>query len=141
MVRLIEEKDYEDVLCLIKESFNHGDIESLKSVAKSDNYVVLVNEAGGKVVGFVSLLVVDELAEIIEVAVGKEYRGKGFAKELLNESVSVAKRMGKSGLHLEVRETNISARGLYKTFGFTEIFVRKNYYEGRENAIIMQLRF
>ena len=41
---------------------------------------------------------------------------------------------------LEVRKSNAAARVLYRSFGFTEAFERKNYY-GDEDAIVMTLVF
>ena len=39
---------------------------------------------------------------------------------------------------LEVRESNVPARNLYHSYGFSEIGERKNYYRDPiENAIIM----
>jgi len=39
---------------------------------------------------------------------------------------------------LEVRQSNVPAIRLYEHFGFVEYFVRKGYYEGKEDALLME---
>ena len=41
-------------------------------------------------------------------------------------------------INLEVRVGNISARELYKKSGYEEIAVRKGYYDGKEDGIVMK---
>ena len=49
-------------------------------------------------------------------------------------------RDGRDHIILEVREGNVAARNLYDSLGFTQIGVRKRYYEdSREDAIVMIL--
>lgn len=141
MVRALEEKDIEEVLAEELAAFGRGSREELVDIINLANYIALVYEENFKVVGYLTMLVVDDLAEIIEVTIKKEFRGRGFAKALLEKAYLEAKKLGKVGLHLEVRETNEAARKLYLKFGFDEIFIRKKYYDGKEDAVIMQLRF
>lgn len=138
MVRRLEEKDVSKILIIQNEALGRCVKEDF---VKSENYIHFVAESEGEVVGFLTLLVVDDLSEVVEVAVKKEFRGKGFAKALLKEAERYSISVGKKGIHLEVRESNTRAREVYKAFGFEEIFVRKKYYDGKENAIIMQIKF
>ena len=93
--------------------------------------------------GYVSLL--DDLAyifylenademEILRIGVVPEKRGRGIAASL----ISTLAKKGKN-IILEVRESNIPARKLYKKCGFTEIGKRKNYYNNGETAVIYRL--
>jgi ribosomal-protein-alanine N-acetyltransferase len=43
-------------------------------------------------------------------------------------------------VYLEVRAGNVSARRLYKRFGFRELGVRRGYYGPGQDAIVMELR-
>jgi ribosomal-protein-alanine N-acetyltransferase len=52
--------------------------------------------------------------------------------------VDTAKSNGMQSMTLEVRSRNTSAINLYKKYGFTDIAVRKRYYQNPEDdAIIM----
>ena len=79
------------------------------------------------------LILIDsiDVYEIFEIAVEKEYRGKGLAKKLLNMLPDTKPIM------LEVNVKNLPAISLYKKMGFKQISLRKNYYN-TDDAIIMR---
>jgi ribosomal protein S18 acetylase RimI-like enzyme len=72
--------------------------------------------------------------EILNIAVGPEFRRQGVARCLL------VKELSRGGIHfLEVRESNLAARTLYERQGFETVGRRKAYYESpREAAILMR---
>lgn len=76
----------------------------------------------------------------MRIAVEPAYRGKGIAKEMIERMTACAKEHGCGRMMLEVRESNTSARELYKHCGFCEIHIRKGYYDG-EDAVIMEATF
>ena len=55
----------------------------------------------------------------------------------MDEIGECAKSQGCERMMLEVRKSNEKARKLYEKDGFSEISVRKGYYDG-EDAIIME---
>lgn len=140
MVKKLEKAEIRDVQKLCNEEFG-GLEDEIERLYSDSNYQVLVAKVDDEVVGFVILLMVDELAEIIDIAVKSNFRGRGYASKMMEEVILFAKSKAKKGLHLEVRESNLSAIKLYTKFNFEKIFIRKKYYEGTEDAIIMQLRF
>ena len=91
--------------------------------------------------GFLILLLVDEKAEVIKVATNPKFYRRGIAKSLIDDGVEFVKNLGKVGMLLEVKQTNTPAKNLYEKLGFTEIFVRKNYYGGKIDASIQELIF
>ena len=57
---------------------------------------------------------------------------------IMKEFLEEAKKRGGVSFFLEVRESNMRARNLYRSFGFEEISVRRNFYEAPiENGIVM----
>ncbi|MDR3216388.1 MAG: ribosomal protein S18-alanine N-acetyltransferase [Clostridiaceae bacterium] len=82
--------------------------------------------------------VADE-GQITNVAVKKDKRRCGLASKILDAMLEFAVSAGLFELTLEVKESNFAARALYKNFGFTETGLRKNYYGGIENAVLMTL--
>lgn len=96
-------------------------------------YVAVENE---KAVGYAGLYVVCGEADIVRVAVLPEYRRGGVAKKLLLESFKVNNT---DCIFLDVRESNMAAINLYKSLGFKDTGIRKNYYSNpTENAILMK---
>ena len=97
-----------------------------------------VAESDGQIAGYAGMWEVADEGDITNIAVLPEYRGKGIGKMLLNELFSEAKQRKMSLITLEVRESNHVARHLYKSCGFENVGIRKNYYaDNRENAVIM----
>lgn len=98
-------------------------------------YVAIQDE---KVVGYVGLYVVCKEGDVARVAVLPEYRRFGIAKTLLAECFKDEIDV----IFLDVRESNVPAKELYKSLGFEEIGVRKNYYSNpTENAVLMKKEF
>lgn len=141
MIEIATKDSINQVQELSNRVFNHADTEMLKRAHLDPNYKILVSIDNGIVNGYISLLVVDKTAEIIEIATLESVRGRGVGKQLLASAIQELKDLGFEGLLLEVRESNVVARGLYKAFKFKEISTRKNYYDGKENAIVMKLEF
>ena len=103
-------------------------------------YYSLVLKEGMKVIGFAILSVSTEESHLLNIGLAASKRGQGLGKELLEKIIMAAEVMGSKKIFLEVRISNVIAIDLYKTSGFKEIGLRKNYYrtkEGREDAILM----
>ena len=76
--------------------------------------------------------------EIYRIAVREDKRCRGIGYRLLSYALKTEWGQGVETVFLEVRESNIAARALYKAYGFNEISVRKNYYQNpTEYAVIM----
>lgn len=89
---------------------------------------------------FVSYEKVFDEGQIISVATLPCCRRQGYAKKLFKEVLQLAKRDGIALFTLEVRSDNKAALELYKSFGFKEVGVRKNYYKNPLcDAILMDL--
>ncbi len=89
----------------------------------------------GRAVGYVLLYIVAGEADIVRVAVLPEFRGQGIARALLQQALS---KVG-GAVFLDVRESNIPAINLYKSLGFEDTGVRKDYYSNpTENAVLMK---
>ena len=83
-------------------------------------------------------MVINEDAELLNIAVSEEFQKKGIGLLLLQSVIVEARRHLAERMLLEVRESNEKARRLYCQNGFCELGIRKNYYtQPNENAIIM----
>ena len=92
----------------------------------------------GRVIAYIIGRVIAPEGEIYRIATHPAYRRRGIAYRLLDYAVKCEKGRGLEVLFLEVRESNTPAKNLYKSYGFKEMGVRKNYYKDPvENAVLM----
>jgi ribosomal-protein-alanine N-acetyltransferase len=78
-------------------------------------------------------------AELANLAVVPSLRGQGIGAALLDRAMADARGAGCVVMHLEVRESNPSARALYASRGFEMVGRRKRYYrEPIEDALILR---
>ena len=82
-------------------------------------------------------------AHVLNLCVAPEYQGQGLARYLLNHLLETAREKHMTQLLLEVRKSNKPALGLYESFGFEKLGMRKGYYPahgGREDAWVLGLQ-
>jgi ribosomal-protein-alanine N-acetyltransferase len=90
--------------------------------------------------GYLIFWVVLEEMHILNLAVHPDYRRRGIARRLLAEGLARARTLGAELAWLEVRPSNLAARALYKSFGFTEVGRRLHYYDDtKEDALLLTL--
>jgi [ribosomal protein S18]-alanine N-acetyltransferase len=99
-------------------------------------YMVL--EEGGALSGHVGLKLIFDEAHVMTLAVRPERRRRGFAQALVEAALADPASAGARRVYLEVRPSNLAARALYGSLGFTETGVRPCYY-GDEDALLMTL--
>ena len=93
---------------------------------------------GGEVIGYIIGRKIPPEGEIYRIAVRPDRRQRGVGYRLLSYALKTERGSGVETVFLEVRESNIPARALYRAYGFNEISIRKNYYQNpTENAVIM----
>ena len=134
------EKDIDIALDIERESNTFPwTVKNFKDCIEKGYYSLVLKE-GMKVIGFAILSVSTEESHLLNIGLTASKRGQGLGKELLEKIIMAAEVMGSKKIFLEVRISNLIAIDLYKTSGFKEIGLRKNYYrtkEGREDAILM----
>lgn len=85
-------------------------------------------------------IIVDE-AHIATIAIHPNYRGRGYGKRLLAETLRRSIQRGASLATLEVRASNQVAQQMYLEFGFSIVGRRTHYYrDNDEDAIIMTIQ-
>ncbi|MBQ9376182.1 MAG: ribosomal protein S18-alanine N-acetyltransferase [Schwartzia sp.] len=92
----------------------------------------------GKVIGYAGTWILDDEAQITNVAVAPERREQGVGAALMAELIKKAKERGATRMTLEVRPSNTAALALYEKFGFADYGRRPHYYlDNGEDAVIM----
>jgi [ribosomal protein S18]-alanine N-acetyltransferase len=98
----------------------------------------LVLEEGGALSGHVGIKLIFDEAHVMTLAVRPERRRRGLARTLVEAALADPTSAGARWVYLEVRTSNLAARALYGSLGFSETGVRPRYY-GDEDALLMTL--
>lgn len=110
----------------------------LEACEKEDYAYLVAVDGEGKVLGMCGLIIGPYEAEVMNVAVHPDYRGKGISNKLMEALLDLGEKRGVSEYTLEVRVTNKAAIHLYEKFGFVGEGVRPNFYnKPTEDALIM----
>lgn len=123
---------------LASEFDNFWSYDVLEEELECDNsYVIVAKVDENVIVGFAGLKVILDEADIMNIVVKKDFRHNGIGSVLLENLINYSKDLNLKTITLEVNENNLSAIRLYDKFSFDKLGIRKNYYDGKSDAIIM----
>ncbi|MCP8617823.1 ribosomal protein S18-alanine N-acetyltransferase [Salirhabdus salicampi] len=112
-----------------------------KEIANNMYASYYVMEFRGKIVGYCGLWIVIDNAQITNIAILPNYRGKGLGEKLFQYVLVQARNQGVELLSLEVRVSNVRAQKMYRKFGLQPAGIRKNYYQdNNEDALVMWVK-
>jgi len=100
--------------------------------------MVLVEESDDVLVGYGSITVLGDVADLNRIAVAPSHRRLGLAVRLLEDLLGRASAGGAARMLLEVAEGNEPARALYDGAGFATISRRRGYYADGTDALVLQ---
>lgn len=120
--------DLPEIVSLERQTANAAHWSHAQYESRLNNGCILVAESQGHLVSFICTRVLPGEWEIENIVVGDEFRRRGIASALLNALFETAKKANNPSLHLEVRESNLAARQLYRKHNFQEVGRRPNYY-------------
>jgi [ribosomal protein S18]-alanine N-acetyltransferase len=107
--------------------------------AHSSGQILLTAELNGQVCGFLVARIIEDEAEILNMAVDKMHRHHGIGSALLTAAISAAQAQNAKNIYLEVRESNSGAICFYRQHGFEKASERRGYYSSpTENAVVMK---
>ena len=139
-IRSMSEDDLDAVLAIEQDSFHTPwQREHFGQEMVAAHSYPFVAEYNGIIAGYVCLMSLFEEAQILDIAVAPEQRGRGVARMLMDHAIGVARLKHAEVLALEVRGSNIAAITLYERCGFVRTGLRLKYYEGRDDAVLMEL--
>lgn len=132
--------DLEEIKSALQKDFDDfWNYEIFKEELVNNNSSYLVLRYDDEIVCFGGLKKILDTADIMNIVTKKSYRNMGFARIILNELINIAKEENLKSITLEVNENNKPAIHLYELFNFKQVGLRKNYYKGTDNAILMTL--
>lgn len=133
-------RDLGDILKIEKLSFTTPWSKQafLSELLDNDRAYYLVAKVDGRAIGYIGIWLVAGEGHITNVAVHPEYRRRGVGHELLESVEKLAKERGIRRLTLEVRQSNETAKRLYRRLGYIPAGIRRRYYQDNdEDALIM----
>lgn len=113
--------------------------QSLAEALRAPSGIGLVALLRSRVVGYLLARRVGGSGEILNLAVAPQARRKGVGRALLLGGLRALVEGGVGEVFLEVRESNLAARGLYEGEGFIVVGMRKAYYRSPlEDALVLR---
>jgi ribosomal-protein-alanine N-acetyltransferase len=136
---LAERRDVPALLEIEQTSFSTpwtwGELE--EELDKSAARVWVAVEGEG-VVGFAIQWFIAGEAQLANIAVRADRRGRGLGKKLMERLLEDARVKGMAKMTLEVRVGNTPALALYRSLGFVETSRRPKFYEDQADAVLME---
>jgi len=142
-IRAMTEADLEEVLAIENESFSHPwnrdhFLDELKSVHA---FPLVATDPEERLIGYICPRLLLDEGHILNLAVLPKFRGQKAGQLLVERVLDDCHVGGGAVVSLEVRSSNKAAIGLYRQLGFVETGRRRNYYDNREDAILMEYSF
>lgn len=102
-------------------------------------FLVATEGPGQSVCAYIIAAVVAGEAEVLNLAVAHDARGRGLGGRLLDAGLGIVRELGAREVFLEVRESNAAALALYSSRGFTPLTRRAKYYRNPvEDALVLR---
>jgi len=121
------------------EAWTEGMLAAELDGVASGRYYLVAEDPGG-LVGYAGLLTPGGgQADVLTLAVAEDRWGQRIGATLLDALLAEAARRGCRDVFLEVRVDNHRAQRLYQRRGFTEIGIRRGYYQpSGTDALVMR---
>ena len=131
----------EDILSIERISFTrpwtrNQITKDLQNSFNSENWVYKLN---GNVIGYIFVSKIEDQFHLNNIAVHPDFLGQKIGSSLIKHIIMRAKNRKVNIILLEVSINNITARKCYKSLGFIQVGIRKNYYSKGDDAILYDL--
>jgi ribosomal-protein-alanine N-acetyltransferase len=90
-----------------------------------------------QIMGFICFRNVSEESELLNITVHPQHRRCGIGKRLMEFYINFCRNRQVKSFHLEVNTANATAIHLYKLFSYQPAGVRKKFYQGKFDALLM----
>ncbi|MCM2311878.1 MAG: ribosomal protein S18-alanine N-acetyltransferase [Steroidobacteraceae bacterium] len=105
-------------------------------------YLCRVADLDGEIVCYGVVAMGAGEAHILNLCVRGDLRGRSIGRQMLMLLLERSRQAGMEAVFLEVRPSNLHAIALYQSVGFSQVGLRKGYYQaegGREDALVLKL--
>jgi len=141
MIEMMKIKDVASVFKIDREVLNSNWSLLLYQHELLDlNTRAYVYKIDDEVVGYVLAKYIGDTSDLLQIAVKKSFQNKKIGYELLKFVWDYLRNEGVEEMILEVATRKEKIIEFYESFGFERLYVRKNYYGKRRDALVMRLR-
>ena len=105
-------------------------------------YLCRVADVDGEIVAYGIVAMGAGEAHILNLCVRSDLQGRSIGRQMLMLLLERSRQAAMEAVFLEVRPSNPHAIALYQSVGFTQVGLRKGYYQaegGREDALVLRL--
>ncbi|MET3290173.1 UNVERIFIED_CONTAM: ribosomal protein S18 acetylase RimI-like enzyme [Brevibacillus sp. OAP136] len=130
-LRLVEERDLEDIIALNVSGFSMSEEDSREYVSQSqasERDKTYISHLGETPVGKIGVMEETDKAFIFGFCVASDMQRKGLGRQILSKTIQLLKEKGFQQIELEVAVENLQALGLYESCGF-ETTGANDYFE------------
>ena len=136
----MEEIHIKDIIDIENNSYGYPWSEKIFNDCLKNNYFCRVLILDNILIWFLISSIIQDECHIMNLCVDIKYRGSGYGRFMLNKLHNEIKNHNFKIVFLECRPSNKSAMSLYKSEGYNEVGIRRNYYpapNGYEDAIML----
>ena len=141
MIVPAELQHLEEIITIENTAFNkpwtrNHIMNDIQSDTDSENWVYIMDEL---VAGYIFGWIIHDEFHLNNIAVHPEYLRRNIGKGLIRHIISRVIYRDIKVVLLEVSANNISVQECYKSLGFTQKGIRKDYYSKGDDAILYNL--
>ena len=141
MIIPVELYHLEEIIAIENSAFNkpwtkNQIKDDILSGTDSENWVYIMDE---QIAGYIFGWIIHDEFHLNNIAVHPEYLRRSIGKELIRHIISRVISRDIKVILLEVSANNIPAHKCYKSLGFTQRGIRKDYYSKGDDAILYYL--
>jgi ribosomal-protein-alanine N-acetyltransferase len=142
-IRAMRAEDVDAVVQIETEAFSNPWRREtfLELIGRPTLEVLVLDHATEGIVGYAVVWCILDQGELANLAVVPRQRGRGLGGRLLGRTLEIARARGVDRMYLEVRDSNAAALELYRRFGFSQVGLRRGYYQSpKEDARILMAK-
>lgn len=141
LIRAMQPSDVPAVGLLESQTYAFPWSENIFRDCLRAGYYCCVVQTEREIVGYGVLSTGAGEAHVLNICVAEGDRGRGLGSRLLQHLLDQARAAGARDVFLEVRPSNTVAINLYRARGFSQVGIRRGYYQavgGREDAVVLR---
>ena len=138
----MENKDLDEVLGMEASSFpnpwsKNMFIEEMKNPFAYCFIIKMKGISKPVVMGFICFRNIGDESELLNICVHSQYRQMGIGKKFMQFYIGFCRKMKIKTFYLEVNVSNQPAVHLYHLFSYQSLGMRKKFYQGKFDALLM----
>jgi len=112
----------------------------IEEMRNASAFCFVIKKDGGSeqpVMGFICFRNMAGESELLKICVHPDHRKLGIGKRLMNFYIDFSREKGIKTFYLEVSPSNHSAIHLYRLFSYQPSGMRRKFYQGKFDALLM----